>query len=376
VLFIGYAEAALGLGEAFRSLLTALARTSIPFAIYPFNVNVETRRIGPFLQERYDREGRYDVNVAYMATDQLPLALRELGPQRTAASYNILRTYWELPRAPAAWAPLLENVQELWAPSAFVADAFRDVFRGSIAIIPPCVTVERQTRYERAHFSMNEGRFYYLFSFDYYSRAVRKNPLGVLRAFSAAFPDRREDVGLVIKSTGPTKLARDVAAQIKAAARKDARIVVIESSVSRDEVLSLIEQSDCYVSLHRSEGFGLGMAEALAFGKPVIGTDFSGATDFLSAETGYPVPFTLRKLTSGEYFAGEGQSWAEPDPGAAVEIMRRVFYDRAENARRGAAGKALVESRYGYDSVARVVTERLQEIQNERARATAAVTEV
>ena len=96
----------------------------------------------------------------------------------------------------------------------------------------------------------------------------------------------------------------------------------------------------------------MGMAEALAFGKPVIGTDFSGNREFLTDLTGFPVPYTLRPLLPGEYHAGDNQFWAEPDVKVAAEQMRRVFLDREESDRRGIAGKRLIASRYAGERVA------------------------
>jgi hypothetical protein len=129
---------------------------------------------------------------------------------------------------------------------------------------------------------------------------------------------------------------------------------MIDTRFSRGEMLSFLRQSDCFVSLHRSEGFGLGMAEAMAFGKPVIGTDYSGSTEFLTESTGFPVSFSLRPVQLGEYIFADGQSWAEPDEAAAAEAMRRVFYDPQERHRRAIAGKALVEARYGRTNVGRM----------------------
>jgi glycosyltransferase involved in cell wall biosynthesis len=104
------------------------------------------------------------------------------------------------------------------------------------------------------------------------------------------------------------------------------------------------------------------MAEAMATGKPVIGTDYSGSTDFLSDRTGFPVAFTLRALQPGEYIFWEGQSWAEPDQAAAAKAMQDVFYDRDERQRRAAAGKALVEARYGRENVGQIAAQRLREV--------------
>jgi glycosyltransferase involved in cell wall biosynthesis len=363
VLFIGYVEAGLGLGESLRGLVRSVATTSVPFAIYPFNAGVERRFIGKFEGDRYDRQRRYRVNVIEMAADQVPMMFREMGRWKTEYSYNILRTYWELPHAPAQWASMLSGIHEIWVPNQFVEDAFRGIFDGPIVIVPPCVEVTMQAASGREHFSMDLDTFYFMFSFDYFSYPARKNPLAVLRAFQRAFPKGTENVGLVLKSSGAAARYPEIRSTILQAAANDPRIRMIDRMVSRDEMLSLISQSDCYISLHRSEGFGLGMAEAMALGKPVIGTDYSGNTDFLSDLTGFPVPYTLLPVQQGEYVVfSAGENWAEPDESAAAEALRRVFSDAAERERRAAAGKSVIDERYGRNNVGRIAAARLQTI--------------
>jgi glycosyltransferase involved in cell wall biosynthesis len=127
-------------------------------------------------------------------------------------------------------------------------------------------------------------------------------------------------------------------------------------------MLSLIHDCDCYISPHRAEGFGVGMAEALALGKPVIATNYSGNRDFLTERTGFPVPFSLRKLMPGEYPMGEGQSWAEPDLEVAIRHMRTVFADRWEREGRCSRGKQYIEDHYSGRVVAKVIMDRLGEI--------------
>jgi glycosyltransferase involved in cell wall biosynthesis len=363
VLFIGYIEAGLGLGESLRGLVRSVATTSVPFALYPFNFGVERRFIGKFDSDHYDRQRRYRVNVIEMAADQVPTMFRQLGRWKTAYSYNILRTYWELPHAPAQWASMLAGIHEIWVPNHFVENAFRGIFDGPIVVVPPCVEVAMQAVLGREHFSMDQDTFYFMFSFDYFSYPARKNPLAVVRAFRRAFPRGTENVGLVLKSTGPAGFFPDIQSTILRAAEDDPRIRVVDRMFSRDEMLSLIRQSDCYISLHRSEGFGLGMAEAMALGKPVIGTDYSGNTDFLSELTGFPVPYTLRPVQQGEYVVfSDGESWAEPDEDAAVEALRRVFFDAPEREQRAAAGKNIIDTRYGRETVGRIAAARLRAV--------------
>jgi glycosyltransferase involved in cell wall biosynthesis len=321
---------------------------------------VKMRIIGPFMDKWYDRNGRYEVNVIEMSADGVPGALQELG-WKAYHSYNILRTYWELARAPSEWGAWLMGIDEIWVPNKFVGDAFRFIFDGRITIVPPCVDIKSEINYEREAYDMDLGIFYFLFSFEYFSFPARKNPFGVLRAFRAAFPDQDERVGLVIKSTGGGGHP-EVRAALLEAARQDRRIKIIDRTLSRDEILSLIGQSDCYVSLHRAEGFGLGMAEAMAFGIPVIGTNYSGNTEFLSDTTGFTVSYTLRAVRPGEYLFAEDQVWAEPDETAAAQVMRKVFDDPRERQSRAAAGKAFVEARYSRKTAGKIAERRLKEI--------------
>jgi len=363
VLFVGYAEAALGIGESFRNLLSALDAAGLSFSIYPFSRNVETRLIGPFLEHRYDLVAPHDITVAYMAVDQLPYCFEELNLQFAGSGYTILQTFWELPGAPQAWLPLLEKVDELWVPNTFVADAFRRIFERTITIIPTCVEVLKPKDTNlRQSMGLESGRFYFLYSFDYYSGSARKNPLGVILAFAYAFPDLETNVGLVIKTTGPGELDPTVFQLLENFARVDRRVKVLNRFMARDQMVALLDVCDCYLSLHRSEGFGLGMAEAMALHKPVVGTDFSGNKEFLSEETGFPVPYVMRPLMPGEYPMGEGESWAEPDLEAAIDRMRSVFRDPREGRARAQRGADLIARRNSAEVLAGIVDKRLREI--------------
>ncbi len=360
ILFVGYVEAALGLGVSLRGLIDSVASTDLPFGIFPFNVNVETRYSGPFRPESYDLNHPYEINVIETAADQLPHALDHLGKARLKGSYNILRTYWELPTAPEQWRTFLATIDEIWAPNAFVADAFRPIFPRPIVIVPPTVEDGNQLPLSRSTLGLSDGIFYFLFTFDYFSFPARKNPLAVLRAFQLAFPHGDERVGLIIKSTGSQGQFPEMRAVIASATRKDARIIVIDKTVTPQEMLSLVAACDCYVSLHRSEGFGLGMVEAMLAGKPVIGTDFSGSTDFLSDATGYPIPYRLRPVLRGEYPYPEGQMWAEPNIEAAATAMRAILANEQAVADRVGRGRAFVQRRYNRTSVGQVVSARIQ----------------
>ena len=180
--------------------------------------------------------------------------------------------------------------------------------------------------------------------------------------FEEPFPDPTSHVGLIVKSTGAEGHFPEIKDALRAAARQDRRIKIIDQSLSRSEMYSLMNAADCYVSLHRAEGFGLGMAEAMAMGKPVIGTDYSGNTDFLREETGYPIPFRLKRVGPDDYVYAEGQVWADPDEAACAAAMVRVMTDPDESRRKAIAGKAFIEARYGPENIGSIVASRLSEI--------------
>ncbi|MBC7602557.1 MAG: glycosyltransferase [Ramlibacter sp.] len=188
----------------------------------------------------------------------------------------------------------------------------------------------------------------------------------MLQAFQFAFPHGDENVGLVIKSTGAAYHHPDVKAVIEAAAAKDRRILIMDRSMPREEILGLIRASDVYVSLHRAEGFGLGMAEAMTFERIVIGTDYSGCTDFLTEKTGYPVPYDLRPLGAHEYPWSHGQTWAEPDQKAAIEIMRHVAANPSQGKARGKIAREHVLRLYNPAAVGEAMRKRLDALSAER----------
>lgn len=361
-LFVGYIDADLGLGESLRGLVRAISETDVRIGIHPFVVGVEGRRSSPFMPQLYDCANRYAVNVIEVAADELATVFDNINSSRFDDSYNILRTYWELSRAPEEWREKLAKVDEIWAPNEFVADSFRHIFDRTITVVPPCVEVAETAIDGRAHFGLDSSRFYFLFSFDYFSFPQRKNPLAVVRAFREAFPDPAAPVGLIVKSIGAVGHFPEIKQYLRDAAREDARIEIIDRTLDRKEMLALLSSADCYVSMHRAEGFGLGMAEAMAFGKSVIGTGYSGNAEFLTSATGYPIPFKLRPVPTDGYVYTEGQVWAEPDEAACAEAMKRVVSEPVEAAARAAAGQRFIAQRFGANNVGEIAASRLKEI--------------
>lgn len=362
VLYIGYIEAMLGLGEASRGLIAAAVDSGVAMRLLPYNYGVESRFLAPFMPERYDLSGAHPITILDISIDELPEAIRRLGKARLGKSYNILRAYWELPSAPQEWGPLVAFVDEIWVGSNFIKQSLSTVFHGPIIVIPPIVTITTATCFTRDHFALRSDVYYFMFSFDFHSSIARKNPLAVIQAFQAAFHSSNKDVGLIIKYHGNNKNYDELKTMLSDIVATDDRISLIDAVLSRDEFLSLLAASDCYVSLHRAEGFGLGMAEAMLLEKCVIGTNFSGNTDFLSENTGFPIDYTLKAIEAGEYAHAGNQFWAAPKPDDAAKALRTVFNNQAEGRRRALNGRRFIKDHYNPQDVGHRIMQRLDRI--------------
>ncbi|MEM7586295.1 MAG: glycosyltransferase family 4 protein, partial [Acidobacteriota bacterium] len=219
--------------------------------------------------------------------------------------------------------------------------------------------------YTRRDFGLADDQTVFLFTFDFSSRVRRKNPQGVIEAFRRAFPADRRDVALVLKSKTVDSVPEQVedARTVAEIARRDRRVRLINETWPRRKVLDLIACCDVYVSLHRAEGFGLGMAEAMQFGKPVIATDYSGNTDFTHPDNACLVGFELIDVEPGENYDLEGSSvWAEPDIDEAADHMRFLARDREARRRLGDRGRRYIEELHSPRTIGERYRQRLERI--------------
>jgi glycosyltransferase involved in cell wall biosynthesis len=165
--------------------------------------------------------------------------------------------------------------------------------------------------------------------------------MAVVEAFESAF-DSADQVGLVVKITD-LHHRPDVAEAMREAATR-IPLYLLEDRLSREDNIALLASADSYVSLHRSEGFGLPIAEAMALGKPVVATAYSGNTDFTNEDTAFLVSFEIAELATAHSVYPAGFHWAEPDIDAAAAQLRRVALDAATRSRVATSGQAYVRA--------------------------------
>ena len=200
--------------------------------------------------------------------------------------------------------------------------------------------------------------FIFLTMLDFNSYVMRKNPVGAIEAFKRAFPDTSSKERLIIKTINghvhPKKLN-----ELLHFVNNDFRIILMDGPLSRARICGLIREADCFVSLHRAEGFGRVLAESMFLETPVIATDYSGSATFLNKSNGFPIPFKLRDVQPGEYIFEEGSKWAEPDLDAAVEAFRLVRHRLSLVARKIDNAKTTIIKNHGRNAVIGKIVERL-----------------
>jgi glycosyltransferase involved in cell wall biosynthesis len=264
---------------------------------------------------------------------------------------------WELSEFPAAWRGSFAYLDEVWVPSTFTLDAVAAAAPVPVLRMPYSIA-ERSVDgvAARRRLGWPEGECVFLFVFDFASFTERKNPLGLVRAFTSAFRPG-EPARLVLKAMHPGADPTGAAALTDAA--RAPRIHLATDVVDRDALTELMAAADCYVSLHRAEGFGLTLAEAMALGIPTIATGYSGNLDFMRADNSVLVRYALRPLERDHGPYRRGMVWAEPDVDHAAACLRWVYEHRDEARALGARGRDDVRATLGPAAVGARVRERL-----------------
>ena len=318
----GYMRAESGVGEAGRLLVAALDAAAVPRTIVPYD---NTRaRLHAQLPDDADAPGRHDIDIICVNADQLHHFLEDTGRLDDRSTYRVGVWAWEVDVLPEWMSRASEHVDEVWTYSAHAAHAIRAAIDKPVHVVPPPILRPDSRPLSRAELGLPDG-FAFLFAFDFASVFERKNPLAVIDAFGRAFA-RRDDIHLVIKTVGGEQHPKELK-RLRSAA--GANVHVRDGYVTREEHQALIAACDAFVSLHRAEGYGLHIAEAMAHGKPVIATGYSGNLEFMDDTNSRLVPFTLVQVPAGCDPYPTDARWAEPDVDAAAAAMREIVDDAA-----------------------------------------------
>ena len=377
---VGFLTAELGVGESARCMVRAADAAGIPSALVPLKLNCKNRLGDQTYASRLQDANPHDVNVVHLD----PPACRDIdhhhGKNFRAGKYNIAYFAWELPEFPDAWVSSFDYFDEIWCPSDFTSAALAMKSPLPVLTMPhaiefsPVITAaagaavgssSRTTAPSaiapvRERFGLPQDTFLFLTLFDLNSYSARKNPRAVIEAFrESGLAGNR--AALVIKVQNVAGNESDFAA-LEASVRDLRGTVLLTETLSRADIYALEAACDCFVSLHRSEGFGLAIAESMLLGKPVISTDWSAPAEFVTSENGFPVRARLVTLEQNHGPYARGSTWADPDPAHAAEHMRTVYNDRGLAARLGAAARATIQSRFSAAVIGARYRRRLESI--------------
>jgi len=362
-------RANIGLGEAARMIFRAAVASGLPVNYQEVTTPAVSRNhdLPPNTQQSPELCG---VSLINLIPSEMPFAV-DAYPDSFTQGYNIGFWLWEVPRFPENWRPAFDLLDEVWTPSTYTQAILSKISPIPVTYMPIPIQMA-EVGGKRSDFNLPEDRFIFIFSFNPTSSMARKNPYAILEAYQRAFRNTPNRPLLVIKVHHlDAPLNVTIAADFRRAA-KAAGVTLLEGDLTRQQMNNLLALCDCYISLHRAEGFGLGIAESMALGKPVIATAYSANTDFMTDENSFGVNYTLRPITIEDhakqpflldiYKAQPGQVWAEPDVNHAAELMRYVFEHPDEARRRGELAKRDITDGWSVEAIGARIYARLESL--------------
>lgn len=355
---LGYIYAEMGLGQGCRCIASALRESGLPFTIINY-MQGPSARMGDRSWSEYVGTARYSVNLVQINADQIPRVRLRMGQNFWDKRYQIAHFAWELPEFPKEWSTVCSYFDEIWTPSSFCSDAIARQTDVPVYTMPFCIHPEISQPRDRAYFRLPEDRFLYLSMFDVNSVMERKNPMGAIRAYCLAFPEVTGRTGLVVKINNFTRLG-ETDDELYRLIQSRSDIFLIDEVLSRNDLNALIRTCNCFVSLHRSEGFGLVLAEAMYLGRPVVATNWSSNTDFMTAENSCPVDYRLVTLEQDYTVYRRGQQWAEAEEQHCATYLRRLYEEPAYYEAIARAGQISIQKQYSAQASASFILQRLQ----------------
>lgn len=361
VLLIGHEGSGTGLGRNFHMLQRALKQEGL--VVSTLHYEVAPKVFAEELKAWRDRCRSKPVAIAAINAQDIP-ALFVRDRHNVLDGCHVAGFFlWETSQVPRVQHLGIRLVDEIWTPTKYVADVYSPF--SEVHVVGKGL-FSREAWPQISQLPQG-GIVRFLTVFDFHSSIERKNPFASVLAFQRAFPSE-QNVELVIKASNVNPQHPGNASgqweKLCAAAEADKRIRLITMRYTEAQMRQLMRSTSCVVSLHRSEGFGYVLSDAIAHGLPVVATAYSGNTDFCDSETSFPVSYRLVPVKShGAHWESEGAEWAEPDIDSAAAQMRRVYSDYPEALRRAAIARRQILERYSTEGFAATIRARLNALQ-------------
>jgi len=360
----GYINKSFGLGVAVRSNICAFEAAEIPYIVnyVYFDISKEIKD-GDYHHENLANDNPYSVNLIQINFDNLDRFINEKDKSYFKNKYNIGYWAWELDDLPDEAKIYFNFLDEIWVPSNYCAESISK--SSPLPVIKVMHSIPTYNKpYDRTTFNLPKDAYIFLTMFDYHSTIERKNPIGTIDAYEMAFGKNNPDVLLVVKTSIGNKFPEE-RKKILSRTSVNTSIILIEEILDDDKLYSLMNVCDSFVSLHRAEGFGLTMAEAMSFGKPVIATAYSANTEFMTINNSFLIKYNLISVGNKYYQSKKQNKWADPDLSDAAEKMKFVFNNPTNAEKIGQIAKLDIEKNLKPEVLGQKIKSRLEIILND-----------
>lgn len=354
----GYFSGAFGLAESGRLIVECLKSNDFPLSL------ISTDHLAPHhnrivYSEKISNETKYDINLFCIGQQEITAYIEAEKWTSFKKRYNIAIWFWETNVIPESHLSCLKYLDEIWVTSKYMQEHLSSKTDLPIKHFPQPIKLNFCPDLKKEKNNFNKP-FTFLFCFDFFGIVERKNPLAVVKAFKKAF-DQNSQAQLIIKSQNGFRLPLKLK-KYKDAIADAKNIIWMDESLSVQDHFTLMNSCDCYISLHRSEGFGLSLAEAMLLGKPVIGTNYSGNLDFMNPDNSYLCNYDFVNIGPGNYPYPENGIWSDVNIDHAAKQMLKVFNNPEEAKLKALEGKALIEEVHSCKSVGYKLKQRLKQI--------------
>ncbi|RZJ48746.1 MAG: glycosyltransferase family 1 protein [Flavobacterium sp.] len=359
----GYINKAFGLGVAVRANINSVKASEIPYSINDFNIKISNSIGSVSSNFEFSEENPYNINLVQINPDKLNEVFATVSTKYFQNKYNIAFWAWELENFPDESKSFLSLFHEIWVPSNFCTEAISKVSHKPVIKIMHSISID-SVPYTRKDFNLPEDKFIFMTMFDYHSSMERKNPIATIDSYEKTFGTNHTDTILIIKTSISTEFPEQKQKLIERVGQNES-IIIVEELLDQERLYSLMNCCDCFVSLHRSEGFGLTMAEAMYLGKPVIATAYSANIEFMNINNSFLVKYNLIKTKDQYYSSSNEDIWADPDIEHASEHMTFVYQNKALSLIIANKGKEDVNFFLSPKKIGKKIKQRLEIINDE-----------
>lgn len=323
--FFANIKAQSGLGESARIVVSDLERARIPYTIYNCSIPGQGDEEDTEFDEKITNTCPYGVNIIHINPNEMATVLKTVGYSVLNKKYNIGFWSWELEDFPDEWQGCIEVLDEIWTPSEFTSNSIRKKTNKPVYTIPHFVSPRTEEKYNREYFGLPNDKYLCLVMYNSGSVSERKNPKAAIETYKIAFKDCLDEVGFVIKVGHATeqdmKELQNVLIDVP-------NVFFIYENLPRVEINSLIKCCDIYISLHRAEGFGLVLAEAMCLGTPVVATGWSGNMEFMNEGVAAIVKYSMVHPDVIQGGFSKESLWADADINDAAEKVLLLYKNK------------------------------------------------